>query len=125
MKGEKTRNAKTWTEAKYWGGIRSALRRLYRFQWVPAQQALIGARERYEGPNRLQKWSFRCAVCDGRFLRKDVELDHKVPCGSLKELVDVGPFLERLFPEDAGAYQVICKPCHLVKTKEERRKRML
>ena len=35
------RNAGTWSEAKYWGTLRSGLRRLFRF-WQPAQDALRG-----------------------------------------------------------------------------------
>lgn len=120
MKGELTHNAKTWTTAKYWGGVRSALRKLYRFQWVPAKMALERARRRYVGPNKLQKWEFRCAKCGAFFLRKDVELDHLVPCGSLRCAADIGPFLERLHAESPDSYQVICKPCHLIKTGEER-----
>ena len=125
MKGELTRNAQTWTEAKYWGGVRSALRRLFRFNWVPARQALEAARRPYVGPNRQQKWEFRCSSCEAWKIRKDVELDHVVPCGSLRCLADVGLFLSRLHPESPDAYQVICKACHKVKTAAERKGRKL
>lgn len=120
VKNEKTRNGGTWTDSKYWAGIRSALRRTFRFNWLPAKQALENARRKYTGPNKLQKWEFLCASCGLFKIRKDVELDHVVPCGSLRTLSDVGPFLVRLHPEDVSAYQVICKTCHKIKTAEER-----
>ena|ERR1700728_2386375 len=123
MKGALTRNANTWTEAKYWGGVRSALRRLFRFNWIPAKLALEKARRVYHGANRNQKWEFQCSRCLGWMVRKDVELDHVVPCGSLRCALDVGPFLQRLHPETPDAYQVICKKCHKVKTQEERKLR--
>lgn len=123
MKGPLTRNANTWTEAKYWGGIRSALRRLFRFNWEPAKQALVAARRAYRGANKLQKWEHQCSNCLRWYMRKEVELDHVVPCGSLRCAADVGPFLERLHPETPEAYQVICKSCHKKKTAEERKNR--
>ena len=123
MKHEKTRNMANWSEAKYWSGIRSSLRRTFRFNWLPAKVALENARKPYSGPNKLQKWEFRCALCEQWFIRKGVELDHKTPCGSLNGLVDVGPFLSRLHPESPDAYQVICKKCHKLKTAEERKAR--
>jgi hypothetical protein len=123
MKGELTRNGNTWSESKYWGGVRSALRRLFRFNWIPAKQALEAARRKYEGANKLQKWEFRCGMCGLWKIRKEVELDHVIPCGSLRCLEDVGGFLSRLHPESPDAYQVICKKCHKIKTAEERKNR--
>lgn len=123
MKGALTRNASTWSESRYWSGVRSALRKLFRFNWLPAKLALEAARRRYTGLNKLQKWEFQCALCKLWFLRKDVELDHVVPCGSLRCASDIQAFLERLHPEDINAYAVLCKPCHLAKTKQERETR--
>ena len=125
MKNEKTRNHSTWTESRYWAGVRSALRRLFRFNWVPAKLALEAARRPYVGPNRQQKWEFLCAACGGWFIRKEVELDHLTPCGRLRSADDIAAFLERLHPEDPKAYQVICKACHKVKTAAERKGRKL
>lgn len=126
LKPDKTRNGGTWTEAQYWAAIRSHLRRMFRFNWQPQKQALLEARRKYEGPNNRQQWEFKCATCGGHFMRKDVEIDHVVPCGSLKGLADVGPFLERLLPENMKAYQILCKAkCHREKTALERAARKL
>lgn len=125
-KPPKTRNGGTWTEAQYWGAIRSGLRRLFRFNWHPAKQAWESARRPYVGPNKAQKWEFKCAGCGGWFIKKQVELDHIEPCGSLRCLEDIGDFLRRLHPEYVGAYQVLCKPkCHPAKTKAEREARKI
>jgi 5-methylcytosine-specific restriction endonuclease McrA len=125
MKGELTRNGNTWTESKYWGGIRSALRRTFRFNWVPVKVCLESARRKYVGPNKLQKWEFRCATCGDFFMRREVEVDHITPCGSLRGPGDVAPFLARLHCESPDGYQVICKKCHKKKTAEERWARTL
>jgi hypothetical protein len=94
---------------------------MFRFNWVPAKLALGRARRKSVSPNPRLKWEFQCAECKRWFPRKEVELDHRTPCGSLKSANDLGPFLSRLLPEDADAYQVICKAvCHPKKTAAER-----
>ena len=123
MKPPKVRNGGSWTEAQYWSAIRSGLRRLFRFNWQPAKQALEKSRRKYTGPNKLQKWEFICAGCAGWFIRKQVELDHVKPCGSLRGAADIGSFLDRLHPETTDAYQVLCKPCHQQKTNAEKEAR--
>lgn len=119
-KPPKVRNGGTWTEARYWSGIRSGLRRLFRFNWEPAKAALLAARRKYVGSNKQQKWEFQCAWCKQWFIRKEVELDHIEPCGSLKCLADVESFLSRLHPESSEAYAILCKGCHAEKTEAER-----
>lgn len=120
MKAPKTRNAGTWTETQFWGGLRSHLRRLWRFQWIPAKQALERVKRPYKGPSRLQKWEYQCEECKAWFIRKSVQIDHVVPCGTLKSFSDVEPFITRMLPEDSNAYQILCKKCHQQKTNEER-----
>lgn len=113
-------NGGTWTKAQYWSAIRSALRSKMRW-WKPANEALLASRRPYKGPNKLQKWEHLCAHCGQWHIRKNVAIDHIVPCGSLNGPEDLAPFLERLTPESPDAYQVLCKECHNVKTQEERR----
>ena len=114
MRTPKTRNGGTFTEARYWQQVRSALRRGFRF-WKPIQDCLKAARIAKAGPHGA-KWAFKCAQCGGLFLRKNVQVDHVVECGSLKRPEDLAPFLERLTAESPDAFQVLCKQCHKSKT---------
>lgn len=116
----RTRNLQTETESGHMGRIRSALRRLSRF-WKPALAALDAVRRPYVGPNKRLKHEYKCAVCKKWFQRKLVEINHKVPCGTLRSYEDVPSFLERLFCEDTAGYSVLCKECHKAETKEQLR----
>ena len=119
---EKPRNAGTMTESQYWGKIRSALRKSFQY-WKPMQKALENASRKYTGPNKLQKKEYQCAHCKEWFKRTEVQIDHIVECGSLRSFEDIEGFLTRLTPEDPEAFDVLCKPCHLVKSKIERDKK--
>lgn len=110
VRKEKTRNAGTFTEAAFWGWIRSALRRRSIY-WKPIQQVRMDARIPYEGPPSRTKWLYKCSECGGYFKAKDTEVDHIVPCGSLKCGDDLVGFVERLFCEKDGL-RVLCHTCH-------------
>lgn len=118
MTTKKTRNAGTWTEAGYWGAVRSHLRRGFRF-WKPLMNAKQEARRPYVGENKRQKWEYLCAACNEWYKEKEVQVDHIVPVGSLKCLEDLPGFLERLTVEEGG-FQVLCKPCHQKKTNKDK-----
>jgi hypothetical protein len=118
VKVAKTRGDGTYTEAAFWGFIRSGLRAKYQ-RWKPRYTALKNARRAYKGPNKQQKWEFLCELCDRWHMQKDVEVDHIVPCGSLKSYDDLPGFVERLFCEVDGL-RVVCKPCHKEITAESR-----
>lgn len=121
MAVEKTRNAGLWTEARYWGGVRSALRRGFRF-WRPIVQCKLDARRAKVDGGR-QKWEYVCAECSNWFKGTEVEVDHTVPTGSLKCADDLTGFLERLTAEEG--YRLLCKPCHKIKTNEEKEARRI
>ena len=119
-KARKTRNANTESEAKYWGGIRSALRKHFQY-WKPMAEAKKMARIRIlkESLTERQKsywgktrFGFVCSHCGHAFKSKEVEIDHLVPVGSLRSLEDLAPFVARLTAEDPNSYQVVCKECH-------------
>lgn len=115
----RTRNHGTLTDSMFWGMVRSGLRRTFRF-WKPATAALNAAKIAWPGP-RGRKWGYRCAVCGGTFLRKEVQIDHKEPCGTLTDYAHVPDFLRKLTPESPESFQVLCKgKCHQSKTNAER-----
>lgn len=109
----------TWTKAKYFAFIRSALRQAatrypVKFQVKEANRRTVtGKRWRYE---------YQCVECTKWFKDKEVQVDHIEPAGSLKEYTDLPAFAERLFCEPDGL-QVMCKPCHQTKTNAEREER--
>tara|TARA_R110000772_G_scaffold268686_2_gene397454 strand:+ start:5101 stop:5496 length:396 start_codon:yes stop_codon:yes gene_type:complete len=116
----RTRNAETLTESAYWGKIRSTLRSAFRY-WKPMIIALNDASRPSKSKNKRLKKEYQCAVCEEWFKRADVQIDHIIPCGSLKCYTDIEPFIKNLTPEDPKAFQVLCKPDHQLKTNLERK----
>lgn len=110
VKSPKTRNFSTMTESEFWSFIRSALRNKTRF-WKPRLECLKRARRVYSGPNKRQKWEHQCVVCKSWFMQKYVEVNHKVPAGSLRSKEDLPLFVENLFCE-IDNLEVVCKECH-------------
>lgn len=108
------------TEAAFWSWIRSALRQKSRW-WKPIAEAKLRARRPYKGKNKRQKWEYQCTNCKNHFKSDEVSVDHKVPAGTLRTYTDLPGFVERLFCEVDGL-QVLCNPCHDVKTKKEKQK---
>jgi hypothetical protein len=115
----RTRAGGEWTEAAFWGFLRSGLRGLSR-RWPPiVRLAAKRVRRAYSGPNRRQKWEYLCADCGGWYPGKQVAVDHVVPAGSLKGWDDLAGFCERLFCEVDGL-RVLCHECHQRRTNEAR-----
>ena len=116
----RTRNGGTQTESSFWSGIRSALRQKSRW-WKPIAEAKELAKRPYTGTNKRRKWEYKCAHCKDYFKADDISVDHIEPAGALKEYCDLAGFVERLFCEVEGL-QVLCNPCHNIKTQKERKK---
>ena len=110
---ERTRNGGTWTEARYFSFIRSALRSAFQ-KWGPKHEAKKLAKRGYN--------QYEGAHCGEIYGNKDTEVDHIEPAGSLKTYDDLPAFVERMFCEVEG-FQVLCKACHQVKTNAERKAR--
>lgn len=116
MAVSKHRNNGTWSEAKYWGSVRSILRRGFRY-WGPISECKKEARRVYIGEGKRQKWEYQCNHCSEWFPDKECQVDHIEPVGSLKSGEDLKGFLERLTPE--SGFQLLCKGCHKIKTNAE------
>jgi 5-methylcytosine-specific restriction endonuclease McrA len=114
----KTRNAGTLTEAAFWSFIRSALRQKSRW-WKPIAQAKAKAKRAYKGPLKRQKFEYQCAECLQWFPDKKINVDHKIPAGTLRCANDLPGFIERLFCE-VDNLQVLCSQCHNKKTQHEK-----
>ena len=107
-----------WTNAKFFGHLRSALRRLW--MHFPPRSECIRLSRRKAPDDVRHKWEAQCAQCGGWFRLYDVQADHKEPCGSLRCWDDIGPFCERMFC-GADGLQAVCKPCHREITTAERK----
>lgn len=110
----RTRAGGQWTEAAFWGFLRSNLRYASR-KWPPRKDALKVGRRPYHGPNKRQKWEHQCEACGGWFMAKYIEVDHVEPCGKLASFDDVAPFIERLFCEPEKLRK-LCLECHRTRT---------
>ena len=123
MGGKRTppfKEYKAWSEAKFFGWLRGGLRRAFT-KWPPKYEVVdLAKREikkKRKGMGRF-KYEYQCNVCNKWKTRKQVEVDHIHPCGSLKSYEDLVGFCSRLFV-GVDKLQVICKPCHAVKTKHD------
>ena len=119
-KVERTHAGGTWTKARYWQFIRSALRQAWN-KYPVKFQVLTEARRAYKGQDKRVKWEYQCNSCKGWFKTKEVSVDHIIPAGSLKDFSDLPSFVSKLFCENDNL-QVLCKGCHDKKTAEERKK---
>lgn len=114
-----SRNGGTMTESQYFSKIRSILRNGFRY-WKPMQIALQKASRPSQSINKRIKKEYRCAKCENWFIRTQVEIDHIEEAGSLRSYEDIVPFIQRLTKEETNGYQILCKPCHLLKSKQFR-----
>ena len=121
----KTRAGGTWTEAAFWGFIRSGIRRLST-SWPPISKVKLQYRRPYSGPNARQKWEYQCALCGEWFpeavtvggkRQSIIHIDHIVPCGELSSWDELRVFAERLFVEEDGL-RVTCKDCNQARKRE-------
>jgi len=114
MKKPKTRNNGTMTEAVFFGWLRSLLRNRYMRGWKPHNEIAKDNRRPIQYKSR-SKWEYQCASCSKWFLRKEIDVDHIIPCGQLKSFNDISRFCKKLFVEKNGL-QLLCKSCHKNKT---------
>lgn len=109
-----------WTSGRKHGFIVNTLRWGSR-KWPAKFKTLEDAKtEKKINPSsgRLAQF-YLCNRCKKEYTNKDVEVDHIIPVVDPKVgFVDWNTFIDRMFCERSN-YQVLCKPCHKKKTKEE------
>jgi hypothetical protein len=106
----KTRNSGTMSEVQFFQWIRQILRKSSLY-WKPIAQVKKEAQVLYNGPNKKRKYSYVCSSCKKEYAATEVNVHHKVECGSLKSFDDLPGFVERLFCEKE-LLSVLCKNCH-------------
>ena len=114
----RTHAGNTWTKARYFSFLRSVLRRGTTKYPVKFQVKEAARRPKDKAKPGRHRFEYECVDCNDWFPDKEVILDHIIPCGSLNDFDDLPGFVERLFCEPDNL-QVMCVPCHHVKTKAE------
>jgi len=115
-----TRNSGTWTEGRWNSFVTSCLRAGSR-RWPPKYETLNEAKTEKKinvKTGRLAQ-HYRCASCLEEFTAKDVQVDHIDPIANGKDTISWDEFINRLFCEKHNL-QVLCIPCHKIKSKDER-----
>jgi len=106
----KTRNSGTMTESAFFQWLRQVLRKSSLY-WKPISQVKKDAQIPYNGDNKRRKYSYTCSNCKKEYSATEINVHHKIECGSLKSFDDISGFVERLFVEKEGLI-VLCKKCH-------------
>lgn len=124
MKITKNRNDNQWTEARFKSFIISALRAASR-RWPPKfaalKKAFIGKKKNIKTGKVASH--YKCAECKKHFVAADVQVDHIFPVVDVKEgFVSWDIYIDRMFCEVHGL-QIMCKPCHKIKTEKEKGER--
>lgn len=120
----KPRNGGQWTEARFRAFVVSALRaasRRWPVKYAVMKQACVGRKVNIvSGKLALH---YVCAGCNKHFPASNIAVDHIKPVVDPKKgFQGFDVFIERLFCESDGL-QCLCKECHSVKTKDERKER--
>jgi len=95
-------------------------------KWPPKYQTLNDA---YVGQRLNEKTNregkhYLCALCEGEFPAKEVEVDHIEPVVPKEGFTTWDDYISRLFC-DKSNMQVVCKGCHRIKSYNETQERKL
>lgn len=93
-------------------------------KWPPRYETLAEAKTEKKTNKKTGRLAqhYKCASCGEEFAGKDVAVDHIDPVvDPEKGFEDWNTFIERLYC-DKDNLQVLCKTCHDLKSKNERKK---
>lgn len=117
-----TKKKPEWTLARHHAFIVSVLRSGSR-RWPPKYETLNEAKTVKKTNPKTGRLAqhYACKKCKEDFPAKQVQVDHKKPVVDPKVgFIDWDTYIERLFCKKTN-FQVLCKPCHKLKTKEEKK----
>ncbi len=111
------------TEAEFYSALRSIFRKGWS-RWQVKNLLKKKLRKRIQNPNPKGRmptvWGGECAYCKQDFPQNNLEVDHIIPAGSLRCKEDIGPFIVNTFFVGYDDLQLVCKPCHKIKTLADR-----
>lgn len=113
-----------WTEGRIKGFITSVLRGGYR-RWPPKYETLKEAQvgKKTNKETKRVAMHYKCNKCKKDYPAKAVQVDHIKPVVDIKTgFTTWDDFIERLYCGKDNL-QVLCKLCHDVKTKKEKKQR--
>jgi len=114
----------SWTEGRLKAFITSNIRngfRRYPAKYETLKAALVG--KKINKKTKRLCAHYRCNKCKEEYPSSEVQVDHKKPVVDPKKgFIDWNTYIARLFC-DAKNLQVLCKPCHLIKTAKEKKLR--
>lgn len=120
-------NSHIWkTKSAYWSFIRGGLRRGLWMRNPVKVEFKTKNRVRMINPNEKtatrfpEIWACPCHLCGGVFPQNEVEVDHKVGHHSLTCEEDLINFFESIAFVTESELQLVCKPCHKIKSYAER-----
>ena len=120
-------NKHIWkTKSAYWSFIRGGLRRGLWMRNPVKVEFKNKNRVRIVNPNEKtasrfpEIWACPCHLCGGVFAQNEVEVDHKVGHHSLTCEEDLINFFESIAFVTESELQLVCKPCHKIKSYAER-----
>lgn len=109
-----------WTDGRIKSFITSTIRSGFR-RWPPKYVTLKEAstgRKINKSSGRMAQ-HYKCAKCKKEYPGKEVQVDHVSPVvDPTKGFVSWDEFIIRLFCHEENL-QVLCKGCHVIKTKKE------
>lgn len=115
-------NVKGWTDGRFRSFITSAIRsgfRRYPNKYLALKNAFL-SRKKNKASGRIAAF-YKCAKCKKGYTNKDVQVDHMSPVvDPAVGFVNWDDYIQRMYCPVENL-QVLCKKCHAVKTKEERK----
>lgn len=113
--GESTWNSAEGTLVKKPKTLETKLRSAIRLIWSrsPERRAIIKSALDNDK-------AFICPLCGKNYPDWAGEVDHEPPIGTLESWHDVESFINKMF---FGPQRLVCKSCHRLKTKAQRKKR--
>jgi 5-methylcytosine-specific restriction endonuclease McrA len=127
-------NSKPWeTHPKIWktrsafmsyvrGGIRRGLwdKNPVKLEFIKQNRVRANIGKITKSNPKGEVWGGICQICKGEFREYDLQVDHIIGKNSLTTLDDIMGFIKAIVLVTNDDLQLVCKPCHGVKTHAEK-----